>query len=103
MKINWLQENENKEFTYTISAKGFRNFKNKLQERQVSKILQGPDLQIQFDKWSSTIEEIAKSVSKRKKKKGRSIRRWIKVKKSVKKSLKGNCSLNDKKLLRSRL
>ena len=103
LSSNWLQESNINPLSYSISVKGYKDFRKKIQERNVSKLLSGSNYQEQFDSWTKEIEWIAKSVEKKKKCKGRNIKKWIKVKRGLRSSLKGKQSKDTIKLLKRRL
>ena len=76
LSSNWLQESNINPLSYSILVKGYKDFRKKIQDRNVSKLLIGNNYQEQFDSWTKEIEWIAKSVEKKKKCKGRNIKKW---------------------------
>ena len=103
MRSNWIKTREVVQQKGYISSKGYMEFQRKLKERNVSQLLIGSDYQNQYNQWSNMIESIAASVTKIKKKKGRKIRKWIKVKKDLRRSLKGKQSKKEVFLLKQRM
>ena len=69
----------------------------------MSQLLIGQNYQQQYDVWTKEIEDIASSVSRTKRRKGRAVRKWILVKKGLRKSLKGNHNKKEIEILKRRI
>ena len=85
---SWIQTKESITYRYIISPKGYKEFRKKIEDTQVSKLLAGPNYQLQYDEWTKAIENLAKRVTKRKKQKGRAVRKLIRIKRRLRQSLK---------------
>ena len=100
---NWFHQSDNTQFHYTILSKGYKEFREQIEQKKVSLLLEGKEYQKQYDTWSKEIEGIAKSVTKKKKCKARNVSKWMKVKRTIRKSLQGKLNKDTIQVLKRRL
>ena len=86
VNINWLIHKQNAIQKKKVTAKGYTKYREIITRKGVSNILEGPDLQEAYNKWSKEIEDTIDKVSEkvRKRRKNSRVKQWINHKRSIK-------------------